>query len=423
MRKKHSLSFLSMFYTLLFLVMFGQSGCGGGGSPGGKAAQAAKVLVSISIQPADNKLAVGKTQQFTVIGNYTDGTTSSDPGSPVNWSSSSTSVATITPNGMVTAVAAGQTTITATLGDFSNTTTLTVPATVLVSITISPFNPTIAINAAQQFTATGAYSDGTFQVLTSSVTWNSSDTSKATIAPDGKAAAVAAGSTTITATLGTDSAKTTLNVTPASLLSIAVTPSNPVIDIGTTQQFSATGTFSDNATRDLTAQVTWSSSASSIAGITSDGRATAVATGTAAITAAFGVVSGSQNLNVTNVTNVTQSSATGTWVGTYTIYDGVDPSQLGTYTFKLVLNQSGTSVTGTSSLRYNTIGQIRADGHFIEGNVVGGQINFIFTYIKYSREMVDIGTATITDDSMTGSVIENYNGGYICSYIFSLKKL
>jgi len=48
------------------------------------------------------------------------------------------------------------------------------------------------------------------------------------------------------------------------LVSIAVTPNNPGIVVGTTQQFTATGTYSDNTTQDLTASVTWSSSDASV---------------------------------------------------------------------------------------------------------------------------------------------------------------
>jgi len=511
MKNIHSQLHLAVFHALLLLVIAGLSGCGGGGSDSTSASNsaAANVLASIAIQPADNRLAVGKSQQFTAIGTYTDGSTSSNLGSSLSWNSSATSAATITPTGMATAVAAGQITITAALGNISGTTTLTIPVTTLVSLSVTPSNPAIAINTAQQYTATGAYSDGTFQALTSAVTWNSSDTSIASIAPDGKAIAVAAGSTNITATLGSTSANTTLNVTPAALhsiavtpadpviaagttqqliatgtfsdsttqdltaqatwssladstasitqdgkatavaagsttitaalgsssgtttlnvnppallLSIAITPSDPVITAGTTQQFIATGTFSDGTTQDLTSQGSWSSSASSVVSITLDGKATAVAAGTTAITAVLGGVSGSQSLNVTHAT------VTGTWEGTYSIYDASDTTWIGTYTFKLVLDQSGTdSVTGSSALRFDTIGQVRGrvDGLITEANVTGRQVNFIFTYrdTTSSLEMVNTGTATITDTSMTGNALENHSGGYSCSYIFSLTKL
>ena len=61
---------------------------------------------------------------------------------------------------------------------------------------------------------------------------------------------------------------TVLTVTAATLQSIAVTPANPSIAKGATQQFTATGTFSDNSTQNLTAQVTWASATTTVATIT-----------------------------------------------------------------------------------------------------------------------------------------------------------
>ena len=52
------------------------------------------------------------------------------------------------------------------------------------------------------------------------------------------------------------------------LQSIAVTPANPSVPKGLTQQFTATGTFSDNSTQNLTNQVTWASATPSVATIT-----------------------------------------------------------------------------------------------------------------------------------------------------------
>ena len=67
------------------------------------------------------------------------------------------------------------------------------------------------------------------------------------------------GTSTITATLGGVTGSTVLTVSPAVLQSIAVTPANPSVPEGRTEQFTATGTFSDNSTEDLTSQVTWAS--------------------------------------------------------------------------------------------------------------------------------------------------------------------
>ena len=74
----------------------------------------------------------------------------------------------------------------------------------------------------------------------------------------------------------------------ATLTSIAVTPAAPSIAEGATQQFTATGTLSDNSTVDLTATATWASSDAAVAAFETpdiNGLATAIAAGTATISA------------------------------------------------------------------------------------------------------------------------------------------
>ena len=85
------------------------------------------------------------------------------------------------------------------------------------------------------------------------------------------------------------------------LQSIAVTPANPSIGKGLTQQFTATGTYSDSSTQNLTSQVTWASATPAVATINTTGLATAVNTGTSTISATLGAVTGSTVLTVTNV--------------------------------------------------------------------------------------------------------------------------
>ena len=61
----------------------------------------------------------------------------------------------------------------------------------------------------------------------------------------------------------------------ATLTSIAVTPANPTVPTGTTRQFTATGTYSNTTTQDITSQVTWTSSNTAVATIDGSGLATA----------------------------------------------------------------------------------------------------------------------------------------------------
>src|ERR1019366_580709 len=172
----------------------------------------------------------------------------------------------------------------------------------LVSIAVTPTNPSIAAGQQQQFTATGTYRDGSHQDLTSSATWSSTAPSVATISSTGLATAVAVGSTTIQATSGSIHGSTGLTVTAPVLVSVAVAPANPSIAAGQQQQFTATGTYSDGSHQDLTSSATWTSTAPSVATISGSGLATAVAVGSTTIQATSGSINGSTGLTVTPAT-------------------------------------------------------------------------------------------------------------------------
>src|SRR5208283_638022 len=88
----------------------------------------------------------------------------------------------------------------------------------LASIAITPANPTILVGATQPFTATGAYSNGSTQNLTSQVTWTSSKAAVATINSNGLATAVSVGATVISAALSGVTATNTLTVQAAPLV-------------------------------------------------------------------------------------------------------------------------------------------------------------------------------------------------------------
>jgi hypothetical protein len=90
------------------------------------------------------------------------------------------------------------------------------PATV-TSITVTPANPTLSAGATQQFTATGLFSDGSSQNITSLVTWVSSNTGVAISTSAGLVTGVSAGSSMITATLSGITSSASLTVKAASL--------------------------------------------------------------------------------------------------------------------------------------------------------------------------------------------------------------
>lgn len=264
----------------------------------------AVVLTSLDITPTDASIARGTTRLFVATGTFSDGSTQ-DLTSTAAWSSSNDSVATVS-RGLAAGVTPGLAIVTATVGAEGDTTSLTVTAATLVSLDITPADPTTGPGRTQQFTTTGTFSDATTQDVTTRVIWSSAATGLGAVSNasgnQGLATGVAPGVTTITATSGLITDTTTLTVSSAALVSIAVTPASPLVAAGAIQPMTATGTFADASTQDLTAFVTWSSSDTTLVWVSnaagSEGRATAGSTGTATVTATFGAVNGSTPVTV-----------------------------------------------------------------------------------------------------------------------------
>lgn len=191
-------------------------------------------------------------------------------------------------------------------GDQGRDPVLGLPATTLVSVAVSPTTASVAIGATQQFTATAAYSDGSARDITLLSAWTSATPAAGTVdASRGTAVGVAAGTSVITAAFEGKTGTATLTVLPARLVSIAVAPVNPSINIGNTQQFVALGTFSDNTTRDISAVSTFSSASTDVASVVaSTGLALGKVQGTSVISAASGGLTGSATLTVLPATLV-----------------------------------------------------------------------------------------------------------------------
>jgi trimeric autotransporter adhesin len=87
------------------------------------------------------------------------------------------------------------------------------------------------------------------------------------------------------------------------LTSLSVTPSSQALTLSQTQQLTATGTFSDNSTKDLSGTAKWATSNSAVATVNNTGKVTAAASianppGTATITAQVGSLSGTSTITV-----------------------------------------------------------------------------------------------------------------------------
>jgi len=333
-------------------------------------------LVSIGVTPAMPSVAAGSTQQFTATGLYTDHSTH-DLTTEVIWGSSNTTVAAIGDStgsyGLATTLAPGSTSVSAAINGISSApATLTVTPATLVSIAVTPAAATIATGTQQQFTAIGTYSDHSTQNLTTVVTWSSSNGAVAPISNEsgfrGLASGAMSGQVSVSAQFGTQSSPpVTLNVTAATLVSLAVTPAATSIAAGTNQQFIATGTYTDQSTQNLTRMATWTSSNTTVASISnaagSSGLATTRASGSTTVTATVnGIVAPAVTLTVTPatlasiaITPMTSSIPAGTTeqftaTGTYTDGSVQDLSTLVTWSGSSNAIASISNATGTNGL-------------------------------------------------------------------------
>ena len=299
---------------------------------------------SIIVAPSTQALTVGQTAQLTATGIQNHGThpsTSTNVTNEVTWTSSSPAVATVNSSGLVTAVSAGTTSVTASMAGFGGTVTGTsvitvtgnqiTPSEPLASLAVDPGAQTaLSVNQTVNFIAIGTTNASATVNLTNqsatvgtsiikAATWLSSNPQVATVnSATGIATALTNGSTTITAqatnpdgtvVIGT----ATLNVTlptnsPEPLVSMAIIPGTQTLtSLNQPAQFIAIGTTGTGTTVNLTNKVIWTSSSPTVAGINANtGLATALANGTAAITA---VATNPDGTVVTGVGSVTVSIA------------------------------------------------------------------------------------------------------------------
>jgi uncharacterized protein YjdB len=271
----------------------------------------------------------------------------------VTWSSSATSVATVSSTGVVSAVAAGYATITVSTVDGGKTAScfITVSPVSVTGVSLNKTSTSLLAGGTETLIATIIPSNATNQ----SVTWSSNNTGVATVSSTGMITGVAAGSATITV-ITVDGGRTatcavTVTAASVSVTGVTLSKSSTSLTVGGTETLTAT-IAPANATNQ---NVTWSSSATGIATVSSSGVVTAVSAGSATITVttADGGKTATCTFTVTiasvSVTGVTlnKSSTSLTVGGTETLTATVAPANA---TNKNVTwNSSANGITTVSS--------------------------------------------------------------------------
>lgn len=197
--------------------------------------------MGVTVSPTSQNLAVGSSAQLTATVSPANATNKT-----VIWTSSNSKVATVDNSGKVTAVAVGTATITATTADGNKTATCTVTvanSTVAVTgITINPTTQNLTVGNSAQLTATIFPANATNK----NVTWTSSDSNVATIDSNGKVTAVAAGTTTITATTADGNKTATCAIIVQNSSSHSNSSSFPISSTPATTPSTITTTVSGN---------------------------------------------------------------------------------------------------------------------------------------------------------------------------------
>ncbi|UOK16610.1 putative tail protein 4 [Salmonella phage S1] len=237
-------------------------------------------VTDVTVTPTSLSLEVGATGQlsFTYLPADADDLNFS-------WQTDNPAIATVDTNGKVTAVAPGSTVVTLfySASVYDTCTVTVIPPTVHVTSvqfdTQEPLNVNIGNTEETEITVLPA------NATDKSVTYKSSDTAIATVDADGKVTGVAAGNATITVTT-TDGAKTD---TLAVVVKVPVVPvTGVIIDEGSTASMTVGDTLQLHATvtpaNATNKNVSWQSSAPSVATVSSAGLVTAVAGGSANVT-------------------------------------------------------------------------------------------------------------------------------------------
>ncbi len=255
----------------------------------------APVPTRITITPSSVSLnSVGQTMPLTakvfdqnnaVLGSAT-----------VSWSSSDEGVATVGSRGLVTAVSNGTATITASSGIASATAAVTVMQSASRIVLESSSATLVSLGETVQLTATVQDANGQ-AVDGAAVTWSSSDEGVATVGAQGLVTAVSNGSATITARSGSVSATAAVTVMQTAHGIVLEPQMATLTRAGETVQLAA-------AVLDLNEQpvdgatVSWASSDPGVAAVDDDGLVTAVANGSAGITASYGDISATARIEV-----------------------------------------------------------------------------------------------------------------------------
>ncbi len=232
----------------------------------------------------------------------------------VTWSSSDPQVAEVNERGIVTPLAPGRATITVTTVDQGKTATCQVEVVKAVELVgLKPSDKTILLqpNKSSTFKLYAVYSDGTKEDITKDkrVKYSASSKTKATVTAGLVKAGKREGKATITISYRGFKAKIPVIISKLEVKKLELQPASLQLDAEQKEQLEVKATLSDTSTQDVTELATWSSSDPEVADVDDNGKLTAIAPGTAVITATYGGQTSGMNVEVSGAKQVKRLTA------------------------------------------------------------------------------------------------------------------
>ena len=220
------------------------------------------------------------------------------PDASVTWTVENPTVASVSPAGVVTALALGTTQVAANARGKSGLATVTVQRTPVASVVVVPNRVSTGIGSTTELKAK-AYDAAQTELPDRGMVWTTSNASVATVDGVGLVTTKGKGTATITATAEGKSGTSEFTVSPGAVSKVTITPSSLSMLTGDRQQLSASaqdasGTLLSGMT------VVWASDRSTVATV-NGGQVTAVSAGSATITATVDGVVGSAGVTVATV--------------------------------------------------------------------------------------------------------------------------
>jgi uncharacterized protein YjdB len=314
----------------------------------------------LELTPATSTVASGSTTTFSAVFYNNQGVAAPVPANVV-WSSADNNIATVNQQGVVSGVAAGQTSIRITYNAVSASALITVTATTVPErlVIAAPTN-SITVGGTTTFTLTYFNNQGAQVALPPGIIWSSENAALATVNQQGLVTGVATGQTNIKATLNATVASAAITVTNPNVPErLVISPGTVSVMVGNTAAFNLTYFNNQGTQAPVPNGVVWSTTNNTIATVSQQGLITGVAAGQTSVTATLG------SINTTATVTVTAN----TQLATVTL----TPASL----LEINLNQtSAVTATGKNS----------------NGDIITG---LVFTWSSTNNSLVTVNNGTV----------------------------